>query len=276
MKGALLEAWKCITDDVENYFVAPIIESFQAAWNGIKEAWNSVTSWFGEKWDGICEVFAYVKEWFGEKFTSAWVGIKSAFSTVGEFFGEVWTAVRSPFLKVSDWFKNTFQEAWEGVKSVFSEDGEIFSGIKEGISETFFTVVNGLIDGINWVIAKPFEAINDAIGWIKDIEILDWQPFSGLSRIDIPQIPKLATGTVVPANYGEFLAVLGDNKRETEVVSPLSTIKQAVREAMGEAGGGAKQPAVLKLIVKGKELAEVLIEDINDLTSSSGECPIKI
>ena len=56
-------------------------------------------------------------------------------------------------------------------------------------------------------------------------------------------IPKLATGTVVPASYGEFLAVLGDNKREAEVISPLSTMKQAVKEALQEVnvnanGGG--------------------------------------
>lgn len=51
-------------------------------------------------------------------------------------------------------------------------------------------------------------------------------------------LPKFATGTVVPANYGEFLAVLGDNKRETEVVSPLSTMKQAMKEAIAEMGGG--------------------------------------
>lgn len=51
-------------------------------------------------------------------------------------------------------------------------------------------------------------------------------------------LPALATGTVVPANYGEFLAILGDNTSETEVVSPLSTIKQALAEVMGETGGG--------------------------------------
>ena len=35
--------------------------------------------------------------------------------------------------------------------------------------------------------------------------------------------------------------MLGDNKRESEVVSPLSTIKQAVKEALGENGGSAPQ-----------------------------------
>ena len=31
--------------------------------------------------------------------------------------------------------------------------------------------------------------------------------------------------------------MLGDNKREPEIVSPLSTIKQALKEALAESGG---------------------------------------
>lgn len=50
-------------------------------------------------------------------------------------------------------------------------------------------------------------------------------------------IPRLATGTVIPARMGEFLAILGDNRREAEVVSPLSTIKQAVLEANAQNSG---------------------------------------
>lgn len=50
-------------------------------------------------------------------------------------------------------------------------------------------------------------------------------------------MPRLATGTVVPPRAGEFAAILGDNKRETEVVSPLSTMKQALKEALEETGG---------------------------------------
>lgn len=45
-------------------------------------------------------------------------------------------------------------------------------------------------------------------------------------------IPKHATGAVVPPN-APYLAMLGDNKRETEVVSPLSTMKKAMSEVMG-------------------------------------------
>lgn len=97
--------------------------------------------------------------------------------------------------------------------------------------------MNGLIDGINWIIEQPFNTINWALDGIRGIEIMDWYPFEWLPSITIPEIPKLAQGTVVPANYGEFMAILGDNKHETEVVSPISTIEKAVLNAMQKSGG---------------------------------------
>lgn len=48
----------------------------------------------------------------------------------------------------------------------------------------------------------------------------------------------LANGAVIPAN-NEFLAVLGDQKSGTNVEAPLSTIKQALTEAMAENGSGS-------------------------------------
>lgn len=48
-------------------------------------------------------------------------------------------------------------------------------------------------------------------------------------------IPGFASGGVVPPN-NPFLAVLGDNRQEPEVVAPYSTIKQAAGEALAERG----------------------------------------
>lgn len=67
-------------------------------------------------------------------------------------------------------------------------------------------------------------------------------------------LPQLATGTVVPRQSKEFAAILGDNNRETEVVSPLSTMKQAFKEALAEAGigqGGSNVTVVLEGDAKG-------------------------
>lgn len=76
-------------------------------------------------------------------------------------------------------------------------------------------------------------------------------------------IPHLATGTVVPPRAGEFLAVLGDNKRETEVVSPLSTMKQAMLEALeayGGMGGGNNRPIQVDMYLERQRLGRVIYE----------------
>jgi len=62
-------------------------------------------------------------------------------------------------------------------------------------------------------------------------------------------MPRLATGTVVPPKAGEFAAILGDNNKDYEVVSPLETMKQAFKEAIGEMGGlgGGNVNAVMEI-----------------------------
>jgi hypothetical protein len=94
-------------------------------------------------------------------------------------------------------------------------------------------MINKIIDGFNWLIEK----LNNL-----KIEFPEWAPFGladkyigfNIGKWRNIDIPRLAQGTVVPPNMSEFLALLGDNKKETEVVSPLSTIKQALQEVMAE------------------------------------------
>lgn len=53
------------------------------------------------------------------------------------------------------------------------------------------------------------------------------------------EIPKLATGAVLPANR-EFLALVGDQKHGTNVEAPLDTIRQAQKDAIMEGGVGTE------------------------------------
>lgn len=63
-------------------------------------------------------------------------------------------------------------------------------------------------------------------------------------------VPGLAEGGLVPPN-NPFLAVLGDNTREAEVVSPYSTIKQAAGEAIAENGGSGVSR--VEIVVRAKD-----------------------
>ena len=96
----------------------------------------------------------------------------------------------------------------------------------------FEKMINFVVDGLNFFL-RGVDAVISAVG---NVFGADWGvatiPYANLGRISIP---RLAQGTVVPPNK-EFMAILGDNKREHEIVSPVSTMKQAFMEAMAEMG----------------------------------------
>lgn len=81
------------------------------------------------------------------------------------------------------------------------------------------------------------------------------------------EIPALASGAVIPPNR-KFLAVLGDQKSGTNVEAPLSTIKQAVMEALAQ---GSREPINVNLVVDGKTLARVVAPNINNMTRAAGK-----
>lgn len=281
------EVGRGIVDTIAG-FVTLITDSFnglitflRGAFKGdLKQAWEGIKQIFSAYWTAIKDIFAPVASWFGEKFTTAWGSVKSAFANVKTFFETLWSDIKAPFETVATWFEEKFSTAWQKVKDVFSTGGEIFDGIKEGISGVFTDTVNYIIDGINTVISTPFNTINDVLQTLRDTEIAGWNPFADIPSLDVPQIPRLATGTVVPANYGEFLAVLGDNKREAEIVSPISAMKQALMEAMvevnGTAGtGGQKVQLVVPLYINGREIGRAVVDDINAQIRQTGKSPIK-
>ena len=93
-------------------------------------------------------------------------------------------------------------------------------------------MVNGLIRRIVEGLNRLIDKLNTFGFNIPDV-LGGGRVGFNISRLNVPQ---LATGTVVPPNK-KFLSILGDNTKEHEVVSPLSTMKQAFKEAMFEMGG---------------------------------------
>ncbi len=161
--------------------------------------------------------------------------------------------IKSIFSTVTNFFKNTFSNAWTAVKNVFSKGGQIFVGIKEGILSTFKIIVNGLIDGINKVVSIPFNAINKALTKIKNVTIpvINKQPFKNvINTISVPQIPHLAGGGYFKANQ-PTLAIVGDNKRQSEIVTPEDKMEEAFERVLARKGLGANQEIIglLKVII---------------------------
>lgn len=213
------------------------------------ENWAAVKDWFSKTISSIDAAFeqhlanveagaAAAVDWVIEK----WTAVKDWFSGLWEKAASgavaAWNGIKSAFKSVPEWFQSKFRDAWQKVKDVFSTGGRIWSGIKEGIENTFRTVVNAIIRGMNTIIAVPFNKINSMLNAIRNVSFLGISPFQtmwGVNPLPVPQIPMLARGAVIPANR-QFLAVLGDQRNGNNLEAPESLLRQIVREEAGGAG----------------------------------------
>ena len=115
-------------------------------------------------------------------------------------------------------FTGDWSRAWNGIKSIFKGVWDSLAAIAKG-------PINMIIDMINWMTSKISSALTIRVpNWIPEIGGRSW-------GISIPSIPRLAEGGYVKPNNPQ-LAIIGDNKRQGEIVAPESKITDAVNKAL--------------------------------------------
>jgi hypothetical protein len=126
-------------------------------------------------------------------------------------------------------FTGNWEKAWEGVKSIFKGIWDSLVGIVKGVVNIIIDALNSFVAGINKI----------------HFDVPEWVPLIGGMKwgFNIPKIPKLAQGAVIPPNR-EFMAVLGDQKSGVNIETPLETMVQAFRIAL-EDMGNSKNEAVM-------------------------------
>ena len=220
----------------------------------------------------LSNIVTWVKEHIFDPFIAA---VKSTFGihspaketqTLGGYIAEgLLEGIKNKLTGIAGWIKtNVFQPIYNaitgafgiarGVSSKLKEVGKSLSqGIANGISEKISSIkaslnkvissverfINRVINGIN----RLLSGLNSVIGTIGKVIGLE-NPVS--FRIQPVSLPRLAQGTVVNPNH-EFAAILGDNRYEQEVVSPLSTMKEAMMEAIRDSGMINKGDIVLQV-----------------------------
>ena len=188
-----------------------------------------------------------------------WNAILEKLKEVWESIKKWWNASVSKYLSLDYWKgigKDILNGLWEGLKSIWSD-------ISNWVSEKVGWIVDQFTGATSSARSGTFGSTSS--GSFGGRSIPSIQSFS---------IPALATGSVIPPNR-EFLAVLGDNKKETEVVSPLSTMKQAVLEAMRESGISDGTITVV-VNLDGKEVARNSVKHINNMTRQAGRSVLLI
>lgn len=213
--------------------IAALIAIFVTLWNNCEE--------FREFWTGLWEALQ-------EGAQTVIDGISTAFSALGDGFQTVGDGIMLLFTSIGDAFNtmgDTAKTICDNIGGFFSDMGETVEGVWNGMWEVIKSVINTIIGGINGMIAGIEGGLNAVIGALNTLhwEIPSWVPGLGgkgfgfdIPKANFGRIPELANGAVINPN-SPFLAILGDQKNGTNIEAPLETIKQALVEAMGTAGG---------------------------------------
>lgn len=183
------------------------------------------------------------------KFQLAFSIVEAYFTTVTKIFGDFADDISYVIDTVTDLINGDWNDTWDNAL-------EVMKSFARGVLSALKSIPDMFVEAINDVI----EIINDAIWGLNQIGFGDF-------KVNIPMIPKipripmnfgipgLSAGTVVSPNK-EFLALLGDNTHEPEVVSPISTMKRAFVEAIGESNIAGNGNVTLQ--IDGKTFARLI------------------
>jgi TP901 family phage tail tape measure protein len=196
---------KIIKTVVENIIKTDWTFLGQKLMDNIQEALQKASLKLEQWWDGWAQMVGKYAAMGWNKLVDIWFGI-------GDWFNERWHDIQNVFSAIPNWFGNVFSKAWKRVVDAFSPMGDNFIAIGNNILTGLKSMVNFLINGINDVIAVPFNGLNAAFDTVRKAPMFSWLP-----SITVPQIPTLARGGVLKRGQMAFLEGQGD-----EAVIPLS------------------------------------------------------
>lgn len=272
MKQTAINAWIIAKETIVNI------------WQTIKQTaediFNSVKQFFVDTWQNI-----------STNLQNAWSNLKenaiNVFTSIKDFLCETWSIVKEKAFQIWSEIKENISNAIENVKEKitnavnYAKDtwSNGWNSMKEKVMSIIETIKNAIQSAFDWItekvdsIAEKLSSVGSKAKSIfskgssftsslfgKSTKYTTISTSPVVAALSDVEIPAYATGQVIPRTMKQHLAILGDNTKETEVVSPLSTIEKAVENALGR-NAGSNQPIILKLYLDSKQVLEAIVKE---------------
>lgn len=272
--GGIIDTFRGLIDFIVGIFTG----DWEKAWEGIKTfftgIWDTISGFFGTIWEtikGIVDIqitaikakLDIVLTAIKDIFSNIWNGIKDTISSIWE---KIKTSISDAVTNIKNKVVNTFQGVYDKIKSIFSGIATFFTGIWDKVKNTFSNLgtkigesISGAVkSGINGLLGMIENTVNGFIRMINGaINVINAIPGVSISPLNTLEIPRLATGGYVKANTPQ-LAVIGDNEKEGEIVSPESKMYDVVSSAIKDnvPSGGSDNGDVVVNVYLDNELIE--------------------
>ncbi len=174
---------------------------------------------------------------FGEYITLGILeGFKSKFAAFTAPIQQLCNSITSKIANGLQNMRNTWSNIWNSLPGVVTG---VINRIMSSLSSLVSSISNAFSNISRMIrsVGSGFSGVSSKSGGTPRMPSSYAATPAIAALADMP-IPGYATGQVIPRSMKQHLAILGDNTRETEVVSPISTIKQALREEAMSLGLG--------------------------------------
>lgn len=263
--------------------IQPFLEMLSNLWNNhlrgmVKECTefvlNVVNSFLTlyNKWgkpiiDFLIEVLGPI---FSSTFKTVWSVVGTAIGFISDGIKNLMSILNGIINFVTGVFTGDWKKAWSGVK-------DIFGGIWNQMSNLIKTPLNlilGVVEGFINKIIGGFNAFKKAINKLS-INIPDWLGGGklgfNLAMSNDVSLPRLAEGGWVEPNKPRPV-IVGDNKREGEIIAPESKIYDQGYKAASDALKNSQQYAKLEITLIHKYPdGRYMIQEINETQIKDGK-----
>lgn len=318
--GSILEWWNtsgkevwdgivgCLQDigrwflEIWNNWIQPVIDTtnevLRDLWeNHLKPLWDeilamlsSIGNLFLVLWNNYLKpVVDWLITTLGPVFAAVFSGVlKNIGNAVGgiiDYTKAVLKGLRGVIDFITGVFSGDWKKAWEGIKTYFGAMLDAFSAmVKMRINKiigNFEGLVNAVIGAVNGIIRALNKLNIDVPDWVPGIGGKEWG--FNIKEISPLNIPRLATGGYVAANTPQ-LAVVGDNKREGEIIAPESKIAEAVARGFamvmsklqGQTTSQKDRPMYVTIKLGEGTFWEGFVDYHNDIVKRTGDSPLLV
>ena len=285
----------------------------EPAWTDLKNWWHDNAYEDGKftitgLLDGIKDKMKDIWNWIKENIFQPFInGFKKAFGIASPskvMYEQGGFIMEGMFNAITDWISKIIPKFVElkdkivqKIRDIKSDSTKPLEDIKNNFVETFENMKKGIENAVNGIIGIVENMINKCIEGLNKLGDAPRSALGGvasladslgahgvankISSIKIPtiskvRIPRLATGTVIPRQASEFIAMLGDNNKESEVVSPLSTIKQAMQEVLNQSGNSSNRVIHITATLDKRVIFEEMIDEGRTQAVINGNNPFDI
>lgn len=275
--------------EIGGYLIEGLWSGISGAKDWIVGKWNEVKGWFSDivktakvkitqKWDDIKKNWTNLTSNIKDKTAS----MKAKVATKWDNIKKGWSNITSNIKNKTADMKAKIKTKWSDIKKNWTN---ITSNIKDktasmkakvgttwsNLKNTWNNLMSNFKDKTITIKAKVGEVVGSFKGTINDKLI---KPINNKLPNWMVKIPYLAQGSWFAKN-NPTLAVVGDNKKEPEIVTPESKIYEQTRKAVEDAGGTSKQEIELILNVKYED-GKSIIKKINSTQIKDGKISLLV